>query len=148
VYFGDAGSETQVEVFSLNSSGGLTEVNNFTNSNGVNSNNVQLSKDDSTLYVSNTMSNQITALSTSSNGALIYGTTTTLNGPPVFALGLGISKKGTYIFVSEQDMLGEGVGFVAVDGTTVKEVPSSPFPVLNYDNAVTALMAFPTKLCK
>jgi 6-phosphogluconolactonase (cycloisomerase 2 family) len=144
VYFGDAASETQVEVFSLSSSGVLTEVNNFINSNSVNSNNVQLNKDDLTLYVSNTMSNQITALSTSSDGGLTYGTTTMLNGSPVFALGLATSRKGTYIFVSE----GDGIGILSVDGTTVKEVPGSPLPLINNGSDVPALVAFPTKMCK
>ncbi len=62
-YFGDTASNTQVEAFSINASGGLKEIDNFTNTNGQSSNNVMLSVDGKHLYVSNTSSNQITTLS-------------------------------------------------------------------------------------
>src|SRR5207245_231781 len=88
VYFGDAGTITQVEVFSISPTGQLTEINNFTNSNGVNSNNALLSTDGTALYVSNTMSNQITTLGVGSNGSLTYVSTTTVNGSPLYVLNL------------------------------------------------------------
>ena len=43
-YFGDTATNTQVEVFSVGSSGELKELNNFTNKNGESSNNVMLSR--------------------------------------------------------------------------------------------------------
>jgi 6-phosphogluconolactonase (cycloisomerase 2 family) len=132
-YFGDAASNTQVEVFSISSTGELKELNNFTNKNGESSNNVMLSVDGKHLYVSNTMSNQITTLSVGSNGALTYDSTVKLNKPGPYALGLATGTSGLHLFVSEQNNP-ETIGVLAANGGTLTEVPGSPFPVIKYSS--------------
>jgi 6-phosphogluconolactonase (cycloisomerase 2 family) len=144
-YFGDAASNTQVEVFSISSSGELKELNNFTNKNGESSNNVMLSFDGKHLYVSNTMSNQITTLSVGSNGALTYDSTVKLNKPGLYALGLATGTGGLDVFVSEQNNP-EAIGVLAANGDTLKEVPGSPFPVMKNGSDPAGLTAVP-KAC-
>lgn len=147
-YFGDAASHTQVEVFSISSSGELAELNNFTNGNGQNSNNVLLSADRKKLYVSNTQSGQVTVLKVGSHGALTYSGTVTLNGKVAYTLGLGTTKRGTRIFVAEEDSTEEAIGVLAARGTALKEVTGSPFAVLKNGGAPAGLIAVPTKVCK
>jgi hypothetical protein len=144
-YFGDAASNTQVEVFSISSSGELKELNNFTNKNGESSNNVVLSFDGKHLYVSNTMSNQITTLSVGSNGALTYDSTVKLNKPGLYALGLATGTSGLDVFVAEQNNP-EAIGVLAANGGTLKEVPGSPFPVMKNGSDPAGLTAVP-KAC-
>jgi 6-phosphogluconolactonase (cycloisomerase 2 family) len=141
-YFGDSGSNTQVEVFSISSSGELKELNNFTNKNGVSSNNIILSVDGKHLYVSNTMSNQITTLSVGSNGALTYDSTVKLNKPGLYALGLATGTSGLDLFVSEQNNP-ESIGVLATDGGTLKEVRGSPFHLVKNGNDPAGLAAVP-----
>jgi 6-phosphogluconolactonase len=124
-YFGDAASNTQVESFSISSTGELKEVDNFTNKNGKSSYNVMLSVDGKYLYVSNTTSNQITTLSVGSNGTLTYESTVTLRKPGRYALGLATGT-GLNVFVSEQNNP-ESIGVLAANGGTLKEVLGSPF---------------------
>ena len=147
VYFGDAGSNTQVEVFSLSSKGALAELNNFTNSNGVNSNNVLLSPDETRLYVSNTMSNQITTLSTSSGGGLVYDSSTTLAGTLEWPLGLAFGKSGNRLFVSETNNP-ETIGVLKKSTDGVTEIPGSPFSVVQDGEDPPSLIAVPGKVCK
>jgi 6-phosphogluconolactonase len=128
-YFGDAATNTEVEVFSISSSGELKELNNFKNGNGQRSDNVMLSVDGKHLYVSNTGSNQITTLSVGSDGALTYDSTVKLNKPGLYALGLATGTSGADIFVSEENNP-EAIGVLAATGNTLKEVPGSPFSVL------------------
>ena len=145
-YFGDAASHTQVEVFSINSSGELKELDNFTNNNGQSSNNVMLSVDGKHLYVSNTMSNQITTLSVGSNGTLTYDSTVKVNKPGVYALGLATGT-GLDLFVSEQNNnSSESIGVLTANGGTLKEVPGSPFQVMKNDSNPAGLTAVP-KAC-
>jgi hypothetical protein len=144
-YFGDAAANTQVEVFSISSSGELKELSNFTNKNGDSSNNVMLSVDGTHLYVSNTMSNQITTLSVGSNGALTYDNTTKLNKPGLYALGLATGTSGLDIFVSEESNP-ESIGVLAVNGNTLKEVPGSPFHVIKNGSDPAGIAAVP-KTC-
>jgi 6-phosphogluconolactonase (cycloisomerase 2 family) len=143
-YFGDEASGTEVEVFSIASTGELKELNNFVNRHGQSSNNVMLSVDGKHLYVSNTMSNQITTLSVGSNGALTYDSTVKLNKPGLYALGLATGT-GLDVFVSEQSNP-EAIGVLAsVDGL-LKEVPGSPFSVIRTGSAPAGLAAVP-KAC-
>jgi 6-phosphogluconolactonase len=141
-YFGDAASNTQVEVFSISSSGELKELNDFTNKNGESSNNVLLSVDEKYLYVSNTMSNQITTLSVGSNGALTYDGTVKLNKPGLYALGLATGTSDLRLFVSEENNP-ESIGVLAASGDTLKEVPGSPFPVIKNGSDPAGLTAVP-----
>jgi 6-phosphogluconolactonase len=141
-YFGDAASNTQVEVFSISSAGELKELSNFTNNNGQSSNNVMLSVDGKHLYVSNTMSNQITTLSVASNGTLTYDSTVKLNKPGQYALGLTAGTSGVDILVSEQNNP-EAIGVLAANGNTLKEVPGSPFNVIKNGSAPAGLTAVP-----
>ncbi len=147
-YFGDAAAHTEVEVFSISSGGKLAELNNFTNSNGQNSNNVLLSADRKKLYVSNTQSGQVTILKVGSHGALTYSRTVNLNGKITYALGLATNNSGTGIFVAEESNTEEALGVLAAKGTTLKEVPGSPFAVMKNGGAPAGLVAVPTKACK
>ena len=140
-YFGDAASNTQVEVFSISSSGELAELNNFTNKNGDSSNNVMLSVDGTHLYVSNTMSNQITTLSVGPKGDLTYDSTVKLNKPGLYALGLATGT-GLNLFVSEENNP-EAIGVLTTDGGTLKEVAGSPFHVLKNGSDPAGLTAVP-----
>jgi 6-phosphogluconolactonase (cycloisomerase 2 family) len=140
-YFGDAASSTQVEVFSINSSGELKELNNFTNKNGESSNNIMLSVDGTHLYVSNTMSNEITTLSVGSNGALTYDSTVKLKKPGLYALGLATGT-GINLFVSEENNP-EAIGVLTTDGGTLKEIAGSPFSVLKNGSDPAGLTAVP-----
>src|SRR5580704_3310280 len=140
-YFGDAASNTQVEVFSISSSGELAELNNFTNKNGDSSNNVMLSVDGTHLYVSNTMSNQITTLSVGQKGDLTYDSTVKLNKPGLYALGL-VTGTGLNLFVSEENNP-EAIGVLTTDDGTLKEVAGSPFHVLKNGSDPAGLTAVP-----
>jgi 6-phosphogluconolactonase (cycloisomerase 2 family) len=147
VYFGDNTANTEVEVFRISSSGELTELQDFVkNNNGQGSNNVGLSVDGKHLYVSNTLSNQITTLSVDSNGKLSYDSTVKLNKPGIVALGLAAGANGRYVFVSEQNNP-EAIGVLATNGNTVKEVPGSPFNVMKNGSDPAALTAVPAKSC-
>jgi hypothetical protein len=141
-YFGDAAANTQVEAFSISSGGTLKEIDNFTNKNGESSNNIVLSVDGKHLYVSNTMSTQITTLSVGSNGALTYDSTVKLNKPGTYALGLATGTSGVDLFVSEQSNP-ELIGVLATDVDTLKEVPGSPFHVVKNGSAPAGLTAVP-----
>jgi len=146
-YFGDAAANTQVEAFSISSTGTLKEVENFTNSNGQSSNNVLLSVDGTHLYVSNTASNQITTLSVGNNGALTWDSTVKLNKPGLFALGLAMGTSGRDLFVAEQNNP-EFIGVLATVGNTVKEVTGSPFPVIKNGSDPFGLTAVPPRGCR
>jgi 6-phosphogluconolactonase (cycloisomerase 2 family) len=148
-YFGDAGTETQVEVYSISSSGKLVEINNFTNSNGDNSNNVLLSVDGKTLFVSNTMSSPpaITTLTVGSGGALTYDSTTSLHGTGQYALGLATTKSGNRLFVVETNG-DEDIGVLKAKGTKLTEVPGSPFTGTPNSDISFSLTAVPGKSCK
>jgi 6-phosphogluconolactonase (cycloisomerase 2 family) len=146
VYFGDAASNTEVEAFSISSTGTLKEFDNFTKNNAVSSDNVLLSVDGTHLYVSNTMSNQITTLSVGSNGALTYESTAKLNKPGLYALGLATGRSGRDVFVSEQNNP-ESIGVLAANGDTLKEVPGSPFNVVKNGSDPAGLTSVPSKVC-
>jgi len=146
VYFGDAANNTQVEVFGINASGGLKELNNFTNKNGQSSNNVLLSVDGTHLYVSNTASSEVTTLSVGSNGTLNWDSTVKLTKPGQFALGLGTGTSGKQIFVEEQANP-EKIGVLAASDGNLKEVKGSPFTVVKNGSAPAGLMALPPKSC-
>jgi hypothetical protein len=135
-----------VEAFSINSTGELKELNNFTNKNGQSSNNVMLSGDGKHLYVSNTMSSQVTTLSAGSNGALTWDSTVKLNKPGLFALGLGTGTSGADIFVSEQGNP-EAIGVLAATAGNLKEVLGSPFAVLKNGSDPAGLTSLPAKAC-
>jgi hypothetical protein len=145
-YFGDAANNTQVEAFSISSTGELKELNNFTNKNGVSSDNLMLSVNGKYLYVSNTMSNQITTLSVGANGALTWDSTVKLNKPGLFALGLATGTSGADVFVSEQGNP-EAIGVLAANGGNLKEVAGSPFAVLKNGSDPAGLTSLPAKAC-
>ena len=141
VYFGDTATNTQVEVFSIGSSGELKELNNFTNKNGTSSNNVMLSLDGTHLFVSNTMSNQITTLSVGANGALTYDSTLNLKKPGIYALGMATGT-GLNLFVSEENNP-ESIGVLTDVGGILKEVSGSPFSVIKNGSDPAGMTAVP-----
>jgi 6-phosphogluconolactonase (cycloisomerase 2 family) len=141
-YFGDTASNTQVEVFAISSGGELKESQNFTNKNGESSNNVMLSVDGKHLYVSNTMSNEITTLSVS-DGDLTYEGTVKLRDPGLYVLGLATGNSDSYLFVSEEKNP-ESIGVLAGAATgKLKEVPGSPFAVIKNGSDPAGLTAVP-----
>lgn len=146
VFFGDANTKTQVEVFSIHSNGQLSEVSDFTDPNGSYSNNVLLSADQKKLYVTNNQSNQITVLSVARSGHLTFDHIITLRKPGEYALGLATNKGGNFLFVSEVNDP-ESIGVLAAKGTNLKEVPNSPFAVVHNDRAFGGLLAVPTYSC-
>lgn len=148
-YFGDAGTETEVEVYSISPAGKLAEINNFTNSNGVNSNNVLLSVDGKTLFVSNTMSvpPAVTTLTVGSGGALTYDSTTSLHGSAQYALGLATTKAGGKLFVVETNS-DENIGVLKAKGATLTEVTGSPFSGTPSGYLSFSMTAVPGKICK
>lgn len=142
-YFGDAlATGMEVDVFGISSSGQLTELNSFNNSSGNDSNGVELSPDGGTLYVSNTLSFSVTALTTGPGGALTFGSITTLNGSPFFALNMAFGKSGKDLLVSEEN----AVGSLTANGTTLTEVPGSPFNFISDEN-VASMITLPGKVC-
>ena len=146
-YFGDAGTDIQVEVYSIGSTGQLSLLNNFTDSHGVNSNGLVLSPDGSTLYVSNTMSNQVTALTTSTGGGLSFGNIVSVNGSPTFVLNVAFGKSGKNLFLSEQASE-EAMGSFAANGTSLTEVTGSPFNVINNGADAGSFATIPGKVCQ
>ena len=146
VYFGDSANNTQVEVFGINASGDLKQLNNFTNKNGQSSSNVLLSVDGKHLYVSNTASSEVTTLSVGSNGALSWDSTVQLNKPGRFALGLGTGTSGKQIFVEEQANP-EKIGVLSASDGNLKEVQGSPFTVVKNGSAPAGLISLPPKAC-
>jgi 6-phosphogluconolactonase (cycloisomerase 2 family) len=141
-YFGEAASNTEVEVFTISSTGELKEIDNFTNKNGEGSYNIILSVDGKHLYVSNTMSDQITTLSVDSNGSLTYDSTVKLRTPGTYPLGLATGTSGLDLFVSEKSNP-ELIGVLAADGNTLKEVSGSPFHVVKNGSDPASLTAVP-----
>jgi len=146
VFFGDTNAHTQVEVFSINRSGQLRKVSDFTDSKGTNSNNVLLSADQKELYVTNNQSNQITVLSVAGSGGLTFDHIITLRDPGEYALGLATNKAGTLLFVSEVNDP-ESIGVLVPRGTRLTEVPKSPFGVVDNNKAFGGLLAVPTYSC-
>lgn len=143
-YFGDAVTGSmEVEVFDIGSGGQLTELNNFTNSSGSDSNGVQLSPDGTTLYVSNTLSSQVSALTTGANGALTFGSIVTLNNSPFFVLNSAFGKSSKNLLVSEE----AAVASLVANGTTLTEVTGSPFTSVGTEN-VPSMITIPGKVCQ
>ncbi len=149
VYFGDASSNMQVEVFKLNSNGKLVELHNFTSTKAVNSNNVLLSADGKTLFVSNTMSvpPAISALAVGSGGALTYKHTTSLKGSGQYALGLAANKAGNELFVVETNN-DENIGVLKMNGSKLTEVAGSPFSGTQNGFISFGMVAVPSQSCK
>lgn len=144
-YFGDAATNIQVEVFSIAANGKLTEINNFTNNSGENSNNVLLSTDDKTLFVGNTMSAGVTTLATGSGGSLTYGSTTILKGSFLFVLNSATVKSGAGIFVAEDGPA--QIGVLKASGTTLTEVSGSPFSIGVGNANNISIASVPSKVC-
>jgi 6-phosphogluconolactonase (cycloisomerase 2 family) len=146
-YFGDAGTGTEIEAYHIDEGGHLTEINNYTNSNGQNSNNVLLSPDGKSLYVSETASGQVEVLSTGPRGALTYDSVTTLNLSQFQSvLGMAEFKNGKDVFVAETGPA--AVGVLGVNGTTLTEVPNSPFIINDNFAFIIGITALPPKSCK
>ena len=146
-YFGDAGTDTEVEVYTINSTGQLSEINNYTNTNGQNSNNVLLSANGKLLYVSEVVSNQVEVLSVGANGALSLDSVVNLKVSQFNStLGMATVQSGVGIVVAEDSP--PQVGVLAAHGNTLKEVPNSPFPLNDNFAFVIGITAVPGKTCQ
>ena len=147
IYFGDAATLIEIEVFGIDSAGTLTELNNFNDTHGEDSSSVLLSQDEKTLYVGNNLSGQITAFSVGVGGSLTWGSTTTLNGSISTLLDLALSGNGKFLFAEEQ-FNPEAIGVVRVNGTAITEVPGSPFAISNNPFDPGIIVAVPGKTCR
>jgi DNA-binding beta-propeller fold protein YncE len=147
VYFGDAAAHTEVETYRVLSNGKLEELGVFRNSKGSNSNNVMLSKDQSTLYVTNNQSNAITVLAVGHNGVEFFESITKLRSPGKFAAALAQSNAGTQVYVSEARTQ-ESIGVLTLKKSSLVEVPNSPFEVIENGFAPAGLIAVPSFSCK
>jgi 6-phosphogluconolactonase (cycloisomerase 2 family) len=145
VYFGDASANTQVEVFSLEN-GILSEVDDFTDTQGENSNTVLLSADQKKLYVTGNQSNQISVLSVNGSGSLSFAHIYDLKDPGSYALGLATDETGEQVFVSEVNKL-ESIGVFATKWKTLAELKNSPYSIINNDRAFASLVAVPSYSC-
>ncbi|HEX8814240.1 MAG TPA: hypothetical protein VF753_01955 [Terriglobales bacterium] len=145
IFFGDAAATTQVEVFNL-TNGVLSEIDNFTDTQGENSNNVLLSSDQNKLYVTGNQSNQISVLAVSNSGNLSFSHIYGLRDPGSYALGLATSESGGQLFVSEVNKM-ESVGAFATRYKTLSELRNSPYSIVNNDRAFGGLVAVPTYSC-
>jgi 6-phosphogluconolactonase (cycloisomerase 2 family) len=145
-YFGDAGTGTEVEVYSISATGQLTEINDYTNTNGQNSNNVMLSADGQLLYVSETASNQVETLTTGANGALSFDSVVSLHVQQFNStLGMATVQSGKGIFVAEDSPA--QIAVLGAHGTSLKEVPNSPFSLNDNFAFVIGITAVPGKSC-
>jgi 6-phosphogluconolactonase (cycloisomerase 2 family) len=145
VYFGDASANTQVEVFSLQGSE-MTEIDNFTDTQGENSNNVLLSADQKKLYVTGNQSSQVSVLSVNGDGALTFAHIYKLKDPGSYALGLATGETGDQLFVSEVNTM-ESIGVFAAKWKTLTELKNSPYSIINNDRAFAGLAAVPGYSC-
>jgi 6-phosphogluconolactonase (cycloisomerase 2 family) len=146
-FFGDAATNTEVEAYRIQSNGKLSELANYKDKKGSNSNNVMLSKDQKTLYVTNNQSNEISILEVGRNGVEFRQGIVKLNKPGEFSDTLTQNKTGTQVFVSEARNP-ESAGVLVPKGGSLKEVPGSPFGVLNNFFAPAGVVAVPGFSCK
>jgi 6-phosphogluconolactonase (cycloisomerase 2 family) len=145
-YFGDAGTNTEVEVYSISATGQLTEINDYTNTNGQNSNNVMLSANGKLLYVSETASNQIETLTVGANGGLTFDSVVKLNVMQFNStLGMATNQSGKGIVVAEDSPA--QIAVLAAEGTSLKEVPNSPFSLNDNFAFVISIATVPSKTC-
>jgi hypothetical protein len=145
VFFGDAAANTQVEVFSLEN-GILSEIDNFTDTQGVNSNNVLLNADQKVLYVTGNQSNQVSVLSVSGSGSLSFDHIYNLKDPGSYALGLATDETGEQLFVSEVNKM-ESLGVFAARSKTLSELKNSPYQIVDNARAFAGLVAVPGYSC-
>ena len=146
-FFGDAAANTEVEAYRIQSNGKLSELANYKDKKGSNSNNVMLSKDQKTLYVTNNQSSEISILQVGRNGVEFRQGIIKLNKPGQFADALAENKAGTQLFVSEaRDP--ESAGVLLPKRGSLKEVPGSPFGVVSNFFAPAGLIAVPGFACK
>jgi 6-phosphogluconolactonase (cycloisomerase 2 family) len=145
-YFGDAGTNMQIEVYKIGVSGKLTEINNYTDTNGQDSDNILLSPDGTLLLVGETVSNQVETLSVGTGGALAFDSVASPKaGPAPSVLGMVSQKNGRYIFAAETGPT--QVGVLKVQSTTLTEVANSPFSLNDSSAAVIGVTTFPPEVC-
>ncbi len=148
-YFGDAATHTEVEVFTIAANGNLSELQNFTDTDGSNSNNILLSANGEELYVTNNNSNQVSILSVNqSDGKVVaFDGIVNLNKPGEYATALSTNPAGTQLYVSETNNPW-AIGVLKAKGTTLKEIPGSPFPVVKNGGDPTGIVPVPKRTCK
>jgi len=125
----------------------LSELYNFSDSHGQNSNNDLLSRDGKHLYVSNNDSNQLTTLSVGSHGVLTWNSTIQVRDSTVNTLGLAVGKTGPDIFLEEVNNP-EAIGVFATKGNGVSEIQRSPFGVVENEGDAASFTSVPGKNCK
>jgi 6-phosphogluconolactonase (cycloisomerase 2 family) len=147
VFFGDASTHTQVEVFGIATDGTLNQSQNFTDSKGSNSNNILLSANGKELYVTNNQSNQISVLSVESGGTLVFDRIVNLKKPGEYSSALSTNPAGTQLYVSEASNPWS-IGVLGAKGTHLREIPGSPFPVVKNSFDPAGIVPVPKRTCK
>jgi len=139
---------TIVDVYSIASNGTLTAVpgSPFTLAVGRNSNVVLLGPDDKTMFVSNQISNTVTAFSVASDGSLslLPGSPFSMTGFAASPAGMATSQDGTLLYVADANP-SVSVFQVGSNGA-LTEAPGSPFPT-GRSGGLRSLTAFPPKTC-
>ncbi len=146
-YFGDAATHTEVEVFNIGTDGSLSEHQDFKDTDGSNSNNILLSANGKELYVTNNQSNQVSVLSVQSDGTLAFDRIVGLKNPGPYSSALSTNPAGTQLYVSETNNPW-AIGVLTAKGTRLKEIPGSPFGVVNNSNAPAGIVPVPKRTCK
>jgi 6-phosphogluconolactonase (cycloisomerase 2 family) len=146
VFFGDAAAHTEIEAYRIESDGSLEKLKTFTNNQGTGSSNVMVDKNQSQLFVTNNQSNEITVLAVDSEGVKSFEGIVKLRDPGKFSAGLAQNKSGAQIYVSEA-RTDESIGVLNFKGHSLKEVPSSPFNVIQNGFSPAGLLAVPAFGC-
>jgi hypothetical protein len=146
-YFGTASN--QVVASNISATGKLRMINGFVGAAPSDLDNVLLSADGKTLFVSNAYfpPSSVTTLAVRPGGALTYEGAITLRGGAQ-ALGMATTPAGDLLFVAEST--NSAIGVLQVSGTTLTEVPDSPFPTTGSgnDSLTVNLVAVPGNNCK
>jgi 6-phosphogluconolactonase (cycloisomerase 2 family) len=140
---------TQVDAYSIGSNGWLSRIQGspFAPGVGANSSIVALSPDDKHLFVSNQLSQSVTAFNVDpSTGALtlVSGSPFSAPGTGTHPAGMATDQSGTTLYVASNPNL-IYVFSIAADGS-LAPVANSPFST-NQGGALLSLVAFPGKSC-
>lgn len=151
LYAGEATQSSIVDGYHIGTDGKLTPVDGSPFQPGVGSDSsvVVLSPDDNTLFVSNQLSNSITAFRVTQDGglSLVPGSPFSIQGPDSFAIaaGMATSQDGSFLYVTNFFPNSIAVFQVGSDGS-LAEAAGSPFPSEN-SSILLSLVAFPPKSC-
>lgn len=150
LYAGEATLSAIVDGYHIGADGTLTPVagSPFQPGVGIDSSVVVLSPDDKTLFVSNQLSNSVTAFSITQDGSLslVPGSPFFIQNPNSFiTVGMATSQDGKFLYVANDFPAAVAVFRVGSDGA-LTEAAGSPFPT-GSSSILMSLTAFPPKSC-